>query len=584
MQTIKYSVVICLLVLAFQFICPRCSANVDSPTWDEEWSDEWDELDDLYTGATDLGEPTDILQSHGPHRLDVFIDDRSDDDPTNNRLFYDIDWFCFDLHPGEIYEFSSTGGHTNAQLFRLEFTALREIAGAGHTKYGDFRIFYRASQEEKVYLGVGPKYDPYDTSISWEYGGKHISHSYTLVYMRRPFAPSPTPTPTVPRGYSFQDLVVNGPRASGTLTEYKDTRWYRFVTPDSENYKDLFRVLFDYSGEAPGYIPFDIYGPNDVQRYATQGGSWIYAPAEVEDPYTYLLETGQTYYICLFMGVGWYTGDYSVGIEAPGIPRPTATPTPSFTLTPTPTFTPIWTPTFTPTWTPTPRPVSGLTPSHVFTLESMDEFTEHPGGFGDAPAGDVRIGSIPEDPDGLSDGHGALITVCNGQVELLMFPALDVGDNAVLIRAFVRSTSRGAEIALAGLDGSMDGSIGTNVCADSGVYGNEYHRMVLLYDPHGTTVSPIIQVASVPDRQPTSTLFVTVYVDNVEVFLISNDASVPGYLFVGSDVYLADENRSTIGILMAGMGLAVSGSTEAPRHKAGTRETLSLYAEIHRKR
>ena len=60
---------------------------------------------------------------------------------------------------------------------------------------------------------------------------------------------------------------------------------------------------------------------------------------------------------------------------------------------------------------------------------------------------------------------------------------MDVGDNMVLLRASVRSTNGGAAIALAALDGSMDGSIATNQPANSDIYVDNYQRMTLVYDP-----------------------------------------------------------------------------------------------------
>ena len=175
--------------------------------------------------------------------------------------------------------------------------------------------------------------------------------------------------------------------------------------------------------------------------------------------------------------------------------------------------------------------VSGLTPDWVFTLDTADEFTEYPGGFDDEAAGSVLVGGIPSGGDGFTDGQGAMIVTAPGELELLMFPTLEVGDNVVLIRASVQSTGGGAAVALAVLDGSMDGSIATNIPADSAIFRNKYHRMVLVYDPPGTTIVPVFQVANQPGEQALS-----VYLDNLEVFLLPRDVSISSNLLYGESV------------------------------------------------
>ena len=139
-----------------------------------------------------------------------------------------------------------------------------------------------------------------------------------------------------------------------------------------------------------------------------------------------------------------------------------------------------------------------LEPTWTFLFEDSSEFEEYPGGFVDAGVGTLILGGIPSDTTGLTDGQGAIIITAPGAVELLMFPALDVGENLVFIRASIQSTGGGASIGLAALDGSMDGSIGTNIPANSGIYKDEYHRITLLYNPPGTTITPVFQVANIP--------------------------------------------------------------------------------------
>ena len=167
----------------------------------------------------------------------------------------------------------------------------------------------------------------------------------------------------------------------------------------------------------------------------------------------------------------------------------------------------------------------------VLPFESADEFQEFPGGFVGAAAGTVMIGEIPFDENGLSDGQGVTITTPPGAVELLVFPTFDAGQNILVIRASVQSTGDRAAIGLAALDGSFDGSLGTNIPADSGIYKDGYQRMVLLYNPPGTTVTPVFQVANLHGEND-----VSVYLDNLEVFLIPEGVQIPSDLFFGANV------------------------------------------------
>ncbi len=151
----------------------------------------------------------------------------------------------------------------------------------------------------------------------------------------------------------------------------------------------------------------------------------------------------------------------------------------------------------------------------VFPLDSADEFTEIPGGFTELEAGTAIAGAIPTGEGNYTDGQGVEIHTAPGQVELLMFPTLEVGDDLVLIRVSVQSTGDGASIALAALDISMDGSIATNIPANSGIYKDGYHRIVLLYDPPGASIVPVFQIANSGEEE------LTIYLDNLEVFSYS---------------------------------------------------------------
>ncbi len=168
-------------------------------------------------------------------------------------------------------------------------------------------------------------------------------------------------------------------------------------------------------------------------------------------------------------------------------------------------------------------------PEWSFTFETDEDYTRYPGGFDEAPAGQLLIGAIPSD-DELSDGRGLTISTFPGEVELLLFPSLKVGNNLVTIRVSVQAAGAGATIALAALDGSMDGSIGTNVPGNSSAFQNNYRRLTLTYDPPGDSVIPAFQVAN-GGKQP-----VSIYLDNLEVLVIPRDVQVPSNLLYGESI------------------------------------------------
>jgi len=169
-----------------------------------------------------------------------------------------------------------------------------------------------------------------------------------------------------------------------------------------------------------------------------------------------------------------------------------------------------------------------MTPWHVFTFDSAEEFQRYPGGFIGAQAGNVSLKKITVNSNSFTDGQGVTISTSPGQVELMVFPTLDVGENVALIRLSIHSIGAGAAVGLGALDGSNDGSIGTNIPANSGIFADGYHRMVLLYDPPGTSIVPVFQVANLPGTE-----IVFIYIDNLEIFLIPEDANIPGRLLHG---------------------------------------------------
>ena len=226
--------------------------------------------------------------------------------------------------------------------------------------------------------------------------------------------------------------------------------------------------------------------------------------------------------IRFFQGGGgsWYwgidnfalMGYFNVGMTPTPIEEPEATPTP--------TVTPTNTPVGEPEATPTPDEGGGdLLPPEMmpeltaFDCNSAEQITAVPGGFNSYPEGISEIGALPDADGLLTDGTGLVVTCKPGSVQLVMLPTVEVGERIVLISATVRTTAAGASVGLAGIDASMDGSIATNIPANSDIYMGEYKRILLGFSPKGTSITPAFQLANLAGETT-----VTAYLDNVEIF------------------------------------------------------------------
>jgi len=176
---------------------------------------------------------------------------------------------------------------------------------------------------------------------------------------------------------------------------------------------------------------------------------------------------------------------------------------------------------------PPPTPALSLEPFKVFEFDALDEFSEFPGGFDGYAPGTVEIGVLPGPNGDFTDGTGARVTTGPDAVELLLFPSLEVGDDIVLMRMSVQASAAGAHVALAVLDGSMDGSIATNIPANSQIFMESWDRMLLLYDTPGTSIIPVVQVANLGNTVP-----VQVNLDNLEIYRIPRELGpVAGLLY-----------------------------------------------------
>ncbi len=219
---------------------------------------------------------------------------------------------------------------------------------------------------------------------------------------------------------------------------------------------------------------------------------------------------------------------------------PTNTPTPSRTRTPTATWTPTQIPTQQPTSTATPTQPGTTTmePYRVFNFDAPvanEGIAEMPGGFvADTPQGSGQQGFIPADVSGreLTNGVGYSMTVNSGEVMALFLPAIETGGKSALLRVSVAATGASTNVAIAALDASFDTSIGMNIVADSALFTTGYKVLTFHYNPPRGSLHPILQAANVSDAATP----VTVYFDNLEVYLIDDADSVSGELLNGDDL------------------------------------------------
>lgn len=174
-----------------------------------------------------------------------------------------------------------------------------------------------------------------------------------------------------------------------------------------------------------------------------------------------------------------------------------------------------------------PHPLASIKPSHAFTIQSPEEFITIPGGFENRLSGTAVAGSIPGNIYEITDGMGVTLTAAPGETILIQFPRIETRGGTILLRAQVGSSGAGASVALAALDGSLDGSIATNVPADSGEFRNRYRWMTLIYKPPSELFYPLFQVSNSSQSQT-----VTVYLDTVEIYELPREGNLDSNLFL----------------------------------------------------
>jgi len=539
--------------------------------------DEWDPGDNIYDGATRLGTPEGEEQSHGPHILSAT--DRND-------------WFQFVLENGVTYEFSTEGsadtvgdlysgdGITSLAMddsggegrnFRIVFTAgetgkyflrIREFSSSDAT----YVLFYRAIREPVV--PVTDEWDPEDDTYNGASAfasdlfchGPHTLSSVDLADWFRLDLQAGRTYELWTSGTSDTYGAVFADDGVSILMEEDDGgvsyNFYMQFTPVASGTYFVRVRMFDPGSSGAYMLNVLPSGPGASEPDAWDSGDDLLSGAtllespsplggmhgphtlssnDTEDWFRIYLIAGM---ICEFsahgnsdtVGTLYYWNDQNMVLHADtggdeGNFRIQFTPENSgyyfLRVSEYSGGSAYYTLLF--------RGEASIknTPSvnRTYRFDGLEDIAIFPGGFINAPGGTVRIGAIPVS-GGYSDGMGAIIEVDPGEVLLLGFPTIDLGNNMALIRAAVRSTEGGAEVGLAALDGAMDGSIATNIPWESGLLRNEYQYRVLLYDPPGSSVSPVFQVANV-----NGTRAVSVYLDNLEIYVLSREESVSGWLF-----------------------------------------------------
>ncbi len=152
-------------------------------------------------------------------------------------------------------------------------------------------------------------------------------------------------------------------------------------------------------------------------------------------------------------------------------------------------------------------------------------------GGGQFDPASVSIGLIPVSPSSpdYSNGRGIVITASPGQGSFLVGPAIDVGDDLVVLRVSVLALAGGGSVAAGALNtlqggtlADADGSVTYAIEADSQRYVDDYQTITLLYRPRQKAIVPLLQLAvsDVEGAGPVTMMF-----DNFEVYAL-NESTV----------------------------------------------------------
>lgn len=475
--------------------------------------DVWDPVDNAASGATQLAEANRNGLSHGPHRLTPG----------------DSDWFQLVLTQGVFYEFFSTGASdAAAQLYLADAVTLvasNEDGGAST----NFNLKYTAEKTSIYYLRVFE-----ETGADGVYDLNYFSNLNTTtppgalpVVIHR--LKSESEFTALAGGFGGQALA--GEVTVGTIASsgfiYSDASGAVIRTdpgevmllqfPDIEVGDGLLLIRATVRSTAAGAQVW--LGALDASLDGSAASTMIADSGAILGDYQrmLMLYNPPSGVAAPIVQVANLSGSEQVGVlldtvEAYVIPSNE-----------------VWSAELFFPQTQAPSQASLLTQLvQQFSLAGDKVFSEVPGGFSTAPAypgGELATGEITVDADRMSDGQGVTIKVSPGQVHLITFPAVDVGDAVALVRATVRTSAPGAQVALAAIDASLDGSISADIPANSALFQDSDNIMTILYNPISGALLPIIQLANLPGQQD-----VELYIDELEIFTLPSQGGIPGQL------------------------------------------------------
>ncbi|MFH1742041.1 MAG: hypothetical protein ABIH23_23815 [bacterium] len=547
--------------------------------------DEWDPADDIFDGAPRLGTPLSQIQRHGPHSL-------SDTDR--------FDWFQFVLQPGETYSFSTIGGSdTVGDLYGSDGTTHLSTDDNGGEN-NNFEILFTAGEYGKYFLRIHeyssgdagyyltyqlvgqippPTLDEWDSLDDDIQGATSLDTGSTQILSHGPHSLSTADyydyfQLTLEAGIAYQFMTSGDSDTFGSLLASDGMT--AIVEKDDGGTRYNFSMQFTPTITGTYYLRVSLYdlGANGwYMLYALRvvepspfGDEWdpaddVFSGAtELQTPSTFeeihgphslsATDLSDWFRVYLIAGTAYELSSrgesdtvatlYFYNENTQIVQQDGGGVGGNFSIYIIPTESGFYylrvhefkggDAVFTLHLRGEPTPSDLLTPFRAYTFDNPGEYTAFPGGFIGAAGGTDTVGPIPA-ATGYSDGEGVTLTAQPGEVVLLLFPTLDIGDRWVLARAAVESTGSGAEVTLGVLDSSMDGSIATNGASDSSLLLNTYRHRVLLFDPPGTRIRPVFQLANLNGTQT-----VSVYFDNLEIYLLPEEGSVPGWLVSSGEI------------------------------------------------
>ncbi len=475
---------------------------------DSAIADDWDPGDNQNSGATDLGVLTDFEQQHGPHSL-------SNEDTE--------DWFMIQLAVGATYEIYSSGNSDTVAALYYAGASLPVVEQDDGGSGNNFLIRFSPDTAGTYYLKVSEFVNGHATYSIHLHGVPNLvseQEPFKVFYIQaqEEFIP-------IPGGFTGMDpgsvSVGSLPANINEITDGKgatisaapgEVMLLQFPQVETGGGLILVRALVAsngpgasvalgaLSGELDGSIATNFPADSNVFFNRYQWMTLIYeTPADTVIPVFQLANLQGEQEVKLYLD----------NIEIYQIPKGVSIPgwllASSASRETAPSFPPL--------------------PAQTYNLLSTDEYIEQPGGFLQSPAGRVSVGEFPAQDGMISDGIGATLDVSAGEVELLLFPTIESGDDLVMIRARIKSTGSGASIAVVGVDGSFNGSLASHIDMDSGLYEDGYHWVVFTYYPPSGTVAPIVQLAG-----GSETSGVSLYLDALEVYRFPKNCPIPTVL------------------------------------------------------